>query len=1140
MKGSRFVLLIAFALFLPAYANCTRMESGWYPESFFIHNSIGEHHEPKSLAFGGDYLNWDEVLQNNPTITELHRLAMEEYATPAGIKELLESGEDINAPTRNGRTPLHFFAEYNRNPDVARYLVELGADVDSRDKEERTPLHYAAIWTDNPNVLRVLVELGANVNARDKWGNTPLMLAMEKNPLTGVFKALVDLGSDVTAKNNRGDTALSLAVKNSPNLLIVESLIELTRCSPEACQELLPLAGYPSTLDVLLRNGASAKINLYEYLNDGLFFYVDKELQAYFIRTLCRYGFDPERKDEYNLVARDQYIKNLRDSLMQYAFDPFTYHVLADPGVCQSLSKIRSSPADLSAAITLRDPNILLEALQHGANPIKLPYVFKPYLDDFDHDPLVLMDALRSFWVLLSYGADEGERNEDGQTSLHILAQTYSLQGGHTLATLDESKLLFLEVLENGASVELRDSEGFTPLHLSMSNVFLAPFFTRALLQYGADPNVLDPLGHNALHYWAAYKPQPLDKFIKYGLDVKGSINRRDVVGNTPVLLLSFNTASTDEFEKLKAYGADPRAINYLGQNALHLWAIGNRYRKSFAWLVAQGVDASRTDRYGANPLHYFMLPAGLWSDDWINGLKQYREAQAEVFKTAYWLAHDIAPCPGLATDPDDDVFSRLEGINKLVELGADPTQRDMLGRVPLHYLARHAKSLADDFDFESAVSVLAPDSDVVNALDEKGYTPLTLAVRWRAPTAMIKALLNHNANPNLPVPGGGNVLHLVCCGNSEVLRLLLDHGADPNATDRFGRTFVRALFDTDYFKFKPEDYDELVRRHGFNVRLRDDFGRTLLHFLHWNEEVVNHLIDLGLDPSQPDYFMKTPLHYQAAAGRATTDLLLRHGADPNATDALGRTPLHYAYDGNVVRGLVAHGADVNARDRDGRTPLFYVPCGAAKALLQLGANVEARDRDGRTPLMFMGIDEGMDNRYGEKSIRFYEYVACKAKLLVRAGADVNARDHWRRTPLHYTRWSCKAAEPILQAGADVNAVDAYGRTPLHYNPGLLEYVGKDEQTLLNLNAQDEEGNTPLHLLLKRHIQNHDHCWETGSVVGLYLRLGANPLIENDEGESVLSLARRSPDNSCFITVVEYYARQWRERQKGRVTQGAQ
>jgi len=183
------------------------------------------------------------------------------------------------------------------------------------------------------------------------------------------------------------------------------------------------------------------------------------------------------------------------------------------------------------------------------------------------------------------------------------------------------------------------------------------------------------------------------------------------------------------------------------------------------------------------------------------------------------------------------------------------------------------------------------------------GY-PHDLVALVRHPVAedadLVRLLLEHGANPNAATEFGDTLLHLAATkGHFETMRLLLLHGANPNAKSIEGLTPLMVAHDVHCRRLLVES--------GANVNARDNGGSAVLTW--------------AITPEEVEY-------------------LLQHGADVNSVNASGETALIKAvrdaqdYDPAqakitahkllIVRSLVAHGADIQARDNKGFTALDY------------------------------------------------------------------------------------------------------------------------------------------------------------------------------------------------------------------------
>ncbi len=80
-------------------------------------------------------------LPSNATDISMHLAASSNDVKK--IKRLIDTGADVNAIDKNGRTPLHF-ATLNKNIETVQLLIKFGANLQVTDHIGQTPLHIAA------------------------------------------------------------------------------------------------------------------------------------------------------------------------------------------------------------------------------------------------------------------------------------------------------------------------------------------------------------------------------------------------------------------------------------------------------------------------------------------------------------------------------------------------------------------------------------------------------------------------------------------------------------------------------------------------------------------------------------------------------------------------------------------------------------------------------------------------------------------------------------------------------------------------------------------------------------------------------------------------------------------------------------
>lgn len=240
--------------------------------------------------------------------------------------------------------------------------------------------------------------------------------------------------------------------------------------------------------------------------------------------------------------------------------------------------------------------------------------------------------------------------------------------------------------------------------------------------------------------------------------------------------------------------------------------------------------------------------------------------------------------------------------------------EEDCEGPTLLHCACQHG-------DLIFALFLLSDPSTDLLARDFEGKTPFHLACEYGR-YDIVRLMGDRFRSVDQLVDNRGRTPLFDACltkGNLDVVRLLLELGADPRKLDCVRATpFVAA--------FSNEDV-----------------------------EVVKLFLDHGLDVNEDDGKGYKLLHNAAAIGSANVArFLLDQGADIEAKGVNDDVrPLHiasmYASVENVetARLFLDRGADVNAQVNDGSTAL-HIACAkgchnGARLLLDRGANVEAR-----------------------------------------------------------------------------------------------------------------------------------------------------------------------------------------------------
>eukprot|EP00730_Choanoeca_flexa_P005212 TRINITY_DN11906_c0_g1_i15.p1 TRINITY_DN11906_c0_g1~~TRINITY_DN11906_c0_g1_i15.p1 ORF type:complete len:655 (+),score=96.94 TRINITY_DN11906_c0_g1_i15:11-1975(+) len=245
----------------------------------------------------------------------------------------------------------------------------------------------------------------------------------------------------------------------------------------------------------------------------------------------------------------------------------------------------------------------------------------------------------------------------------------------------------------------------------------------------------------------------------------------------------------------------------------------------------------------------------------------------------------------------------------------------------------------------------------------KQACTPLDLAFdsEWHygqpvgVQNAVVRMLLEHGADPNLTLDGDAP-LHRAMYSDPEVVATLLEFDADPNAVDKYGNTPL--LSDAMSYEWnRPDNVLSMLKlliAAGADVNFQNGSPlRKALYDYQMPLEETCMLIKAGAAMPADDKTGNTALHracqvlqnaaaYDDERGPLTIKCMLQHGFDINAANKEGYTPLHtfsnHVNDGALVELLrefygdfptegldllLHYGADCNALTNHGESPLL-------------------------------------------------------------------------------------------------------------------------------------------------------------------------------------------------------------------------
>ncbi|KAI3387547.1 hypothetical protein SNEBB_006262 [Seison nebaliae] len=887
------------------------------------------------------------------------------------VRDLLRDqlAEQLACQTVNDGNNLVHLAAKKGHVDVLNHLLmDLKCDYKISNNLKQNIFHILAI-EGNLDGIRLLLTLKADPELVDAEGRTPIHLAAEYGHNDVINYLIDEFKCNVTSRAADGSTLMHIASERGH---LNTALLFMKR----------GIALHMPNKDGAVCLHAAAKYGHYTI-----------------VRALLHKGANIDSRTKDDLTPLHLAVENDNVEVVQLLLG-------SGAKVQIQCGSAKESPLHSAAKQcgSLKSAEMLLKS---GANPNmrkvngETPLHVAARYGNVHLIRLLLMDRANAFL-----------QSESGDTPLHICVRYCNYQCVYIiLKFVEESLGKFDAVL----LVNTVNYEGETATHLAselkkkqLHSEFEDVDIMKLLLIYEADLHVHTKLTmETPLHYAArGGNSDILLEILKFlpNDKLQLAINDQSKNGWSP-LLTACSESHTKFVHILLQYNARIDVFDELGQSALHLATTAGNIDICRELLMKNAFVNSKT-KSGLSPLH---IAAKKGRQSIVRMLVEEFDAAIETVTLCKKTVLHIAA-----------QYGRFDTCKYLLSTNVNLLTIDSNGATPLH--------LAAEQDHAEIIKLfLQYQPDLMEQQSVNGDSCIHIASR-KGSIAVMNSLIhaNHRAviNNTNPLTKWTSLHSSADGGHAEIVRLLLERGADPNIENLDGMAAVHLAAKGGHL-----GVIECLKRYGDLNYVSEKIGLTALHIAaHYGKVSVAREL-LANNPSMPSANSSAQkfANYQANNEESTNYSIT--SSSLISQPETGLTPLHlacYAGHESMIRLLLnCANVQVNAKTETlSLIPLHLAAmCGhipvVGLLLSKDSTQVKVVDVMGRCSLHFASAN-------GHREM---------VRVLLGQGCDINTVDNNEWTPLHFaaSKGYSDVVQLLIENGSETNVLTNNNKLPVCY-----------------------------------------------------------------------------------------------------------